>query len=375
MIVVLISPIGASFSESVGNVVESAEIVSEVKVSIGLPLEIDKLSPIIPFGVIKLFSGIWARLVTENKAAKNKTMYRINRVSAGSKLCTSLFRFSEKFTILRKVIAFMINNRNIVKNIAIFSSLVAITLLFFFNPVYSQEYEKINTVVIDAGHGGKDPGTHGATTKEKNLVLDVALKVGKYIEENVEGVKVIYTRKDDRFLELYERAKIANDSKADLFISIHANALPGKESVYGTETYVMGLHTNDLNFNVAKRENSVILMEEDHEEKYEGFDPNSPESYIMFSLTQNAYLENSLLMANYVEEQFDKRVGRKSRGVRQAGFQVLWNTYMPSVLVEIGYLTNQKEERELNTEQVKEYIASGIYRAFKEYKNQMESIN
>lgn len=302
-------------------------------------------------------------------------MNRINGVSAESKLCASLFRFNEKITTLRKVIALMINNRDIVRNIAIFSSLIAITLLFFFNPVAAQEYKKINTVVIDAGHGGKDPGTHGVNTKEKNLVLDVALKVGSYIEKNVPDVRVIYTRKDDRFLELYERANIANKNKADLFISIHANALPQKASVYGTETYVMGLHTNDLNFNVAKRENSVILMEENHEEKYEGFDPNSPESYIMFSLTQNAYLENSLLMANYVEKQFEKKAGRKSRGVKQAGFQVLWNTYMPSVLVEIGYLTNQKEERELNTEQVKEYIASGIYRAFKEYKNQMESIN
>lgn len=261
------------------------------------------------------------------------------------------------------------------KNIPVTITFLAITLLLFFQLVSAQDYNKVTTVVIDAGHGGKDPGTHGVSAKEKDLVLTVALKVGSYIEKYVPDVKVIYTRKDDRFLELYERARIANKAKADVFISIHANAMPGKSSVYGTETYVMGLHTNDKNFNVAKRENSVILLEENHEEKYEGFDPNSPESYIMFSLTQSAYLDNSLLLANIVENQFKNRVGRKSRGVKQAGFQVLWNTYMPSVLIEIGYLTNPNEENELKTGKVQDYIASGIYRAFKEYKNQLESIN
>ena len=266
------------------------------------------------------------------------------------------------------------------KNNTVWLGLATITLLLFSLTVNGQQsqdknYNSVTTVVIDAGHGGKDPGTHGKHTKEKDLVLKVALKVGSYIEQYLPDVKVIYTRKDDRFLELYERANIANKAKADLFISIHANALPVKPTVHGTETYVMGLHTNEKNFNVAKRENSVILLEENHEEKYEGFDPNSPESYIMFSLTQNAYLDNSVLMANYVEKQFSERAGRRSLGVKQAGFQVLWNTYMPSVLVEIGYLTNPKEENQLNTEQVQDYIASGIYRAFKEYKNQLESIN
>ena len=298
----------------------------------------------------------------------------LNTVAVLSKLYTSFFRFDDFFTTLRKVIAFMQNNRTIVKNITFSLGLLAITLLFFTQEVNAQDY-KIKTVVIDAGHGGKDPGTHGKSMREKDLVLKVALMVGSYIEQYVPDVKVIYTRKDDRFLELYERAGIANNAKADLFISIHANALPSKSSVYGTETYVMGLHTNEKNFNVAKRENSVILLEDNHEERYAGFDPNSPESYIMFSLTQNAFQDNSLLLANNIENQFEKRVGRKSRGVKQAGFQVLWNTYMPSVLVEIGYLTNPKEESELAIEQTQDYIASGIYRAFKEYKNQMESIN
>lgn len=263
------------------------------------------------------------------------------------------------------------------KNIAIIYAVTAITLLGFGNTTHAQETttrNKVKTVVIDAGHGGHDPGTHGVNTKEKNLVLKVALQTGAYIEKYLPDVKVIYTRKDDRFLELYERADIANKNKADLFISIHANAL-SRASVYGTETYVMGLHTNEKNFNVAKRENSVILLEENHEEKYEGFDPNSPESYIMFSMTQNAYLDNSLLMANNVELQFKNRAGRKSLGVKQAGFQVLWNTYMPSVLVEIGYLTNLKEEKELNHSKTQDYIASGIFRAFRDYKTQIESIN
>ena len=307
-------------------------------------------------------------------------MKRLNTLAALSNLYTSFFRFAEKFTILRKVIAFMQNNRNNVKNNTVWLGVATITLLLFSLTVNGQQsqdknYNSVTTVVIDAGHGGKDPGTHGKHTKEKDLVLKVALKVGSYIEQYLPDVKVIYTRKDDRFLELYERANIANKAKADLFISIHANALPVKPTVHGTETYVMGLHTNEKNFNVAKRENSVILLEENHEEKYEGFDPNSPESYIMFSLTQNAYLDNSVLMANYVEKQFSERAGRRSLGVKQAGFQVLWNTYMPSVLVEIGYLTNPKEENQLNIEQVQDYIASGIYRAFKEYKNQLESIN
>ena len=187
-------------------------------------------------------------------------------------------------------------------------------MLFFFNPAIGQEYKKINTVIIDPGHGGKDPGTHGQHTKEKNLVLDVALKVGKYIQENIPDVKVIYTRTDDSFPTLISRAELANSNKADVFISIHANALPQKSSVFGTETYVMGVKNSGRNFEVAKRENSAILLEDDHEGKYEGFDPNSPESYIMFSLTQDAYLENSLLLANNIERQFSKRAGEKKFG-------------------------------------------------------------
>lgn len=229
-------------------------------------------------------------------------------------------------------------------------------------------------MVIDAGHGGKDPGTHGAFVKEKDVALKIALKVGSYIEKNMPGVNVIYTRKKDVYLGLDERAAIANKAKADLFICIHANAV-GKEEIYGTETYVMGLHKSEGNLDVAKRENAVILLENNYEERYEGFDPNSTESYILFTLAQSAYQESSLRFAEKVETQFRSRLGRKSHGVKQAGFLVLWRTAMPSVLIEVGFLTNKKEEKFLSEPNGQDLIASGIYRAFKEYKAQIESIN
>lgn len=260
-----------------------------------------------------------------------------------------------------------------VKNIGITVLLLAITLLNTSSNLVNHEF-KVDVVVIDAGHGGHDPGTRGVKTLEKDVALKISLKVGNYIEKNVPGVKVIYTRKNDTYLALDERAEIANKNKADLFICIHANSLPGTKA-YGTETYVMGLHKDKINFELAKRENSVILMDENYEERYEGFDPNSPESYILFSLTQSAFQESSLLFAEKVEEQFKTRVGRQSRGVKQAGFVVLWRTTMPSVLIETGFLSNQKEEQFLATENGQDLIASGIYRAFKEYKSAVESIN
>ena len=233
---------------------------------------------------------------------------------------------------------------------------------------------KVDVVVIDAGHGGHDPGTLGKISKEKDIALSISLKLGAYIEKNIPGVKVIYTRKDDRYIALDQRANIANKNKADLFICIHANSMPGAPA-YGTETYVMGLKMDKGNFDVAKRENSVILMDENYQERYEGFDPDSPESYILFSLTQSAYQESSLKFAQKVEDQFKKKVGRHSRGVKQAGFVVLWRTTMPSVLIETGFLSNVKEENYLLSENGQDLIASGIYRAFKEYKNQIESVN
>jgi N-acetylmuramoyl-L-alanine amidase len=248
------------------------------------------------------------------------------------------------------------------------STLVSLPLFSF------QKNFKVRTVVIDAGHGGKDPGTLGKITREKDVVLKIALKTGKYIEANLPDVDVLYTRKTDKYVEFKDRADVANKNKADLFISVHANSIVGTNA-YGTETFVMGLHKDNSNFEVAKRENSVILMDENYKEKYEGFDPNSPESYILFSLNQSAYQENSLKFAQKVEDQFKNRVGRSSRGVKQAGFLVLWMTTTPSVLIETGFLSNSKEEVFLASENGQDLIASGIYRAFKEYKTEIESIN
>jgi len=231
---------------------------------------------------------------------------------------------------------------------------------------------KLKTVVIDAGHGGKDPGSLGKQTSEKNIVLAIALLTGKYIEENIPGVKVIYTRKTDEFVPLHKRAEIATSNKADLFISIHAN---GNENslVTGTESLVLGLHRANENFEVAKKENSVILLEDDYNTRYEGFDPNSPESYIIFSLMQNLYFEQSINFAGLVQEQFRERAQRKDRGVKQQGLLVLARTAMPGILVETGFITNPEEEVYLMSEQGKEYIASAIYRAFKSYKNLIET--
>lgn len=259
------------------------------------------------------------------------------------------------------------------RNIVFISGFSLLLLLASFTSVGRVDF-KVRKVVIDAGHGGKDPGTHGLISEEKDVALDIALELGQIIEQYLPDVEVIYTRKDNTFIELEERANIANTQGADVFISVHCNAI-GNPEIHGTETYIMGLHVNKRNLAVAQRENSVILMEDNYKEKYEGFDPNSPESYIMFSLMQNAHMENSLRLADNVETQFSQRVGRHSRGVKQAGFMVLWQTTMPSILVEVGYLTNEKEERYLNDELGKTYIASGIFRAFRDYKVEMESMN
>ncbi len=222
-------------------------------------------------------------------------------------------------------------------------------------------------VVIDAGHGGKDPGAEGRMSKEKDITLAIALKTGKYIEELIDNVKVIYTRKEDEFVELYKRAEIANKAKADLFISIHCNGFRDTR-IKGSETFVMGIHKDQGNLEVAMKENSVITLEEDYTTRYQGYDPNSSESFIIFSLMQNIYLEQSLNFANYIQDQFRNRVGRADRGVKQAGLIVLWQTTMPSVLVEAGFLTNSQEERFLLSGEGQDYVASAIFRAFRDYK-------
>lgn len=279
--------------------------------------------------------------------------------------------FSEIFAILRKVIANPLIIVKPVKKLGIPALLVAITLLNSASAPYADF--KVDVVVIDAGHGGKDPGTQGPKSKEKDVALKIALKLGKYIEQNLPDVKVVYTRKDDTYVQLEERPKIANRNNADLFICIHANANPNTKA-FGTETYVMGLAKEQKNFEIAKRENSVILLDENYKEHYEGFDPESPESYILFSLTQSAFQESSLSFANKVESQFKSRVGRTSRGVKQGPFWVLWSTAMPSVLIETGFLSNSTEEQYLLSDQGQDLMASGIYRAFKEYKAEVEAV-
>jgi N-acetylmuramoyl-L-alanine amidase len=228
----------------------------------------------------------------------------------------------------------------------------------------AQRTGSIHTVVIDAGHGGHDPGALGQIAKEKNLNLAIALKLGILIQRSMKNVRVIYTRDKDYFVELYRRADIANDAKADLFISIHCNA-NNNHSLKGAETYVMGLHKSEANLKIAKLENASILLESDYQSSYDGFDPNSDESYIIFSLNQNLNLDKSTDFAAAIQAQMEGKVGMNNRGVRQAGFLVLYKTAMPSVLVEAGYLSNADEEKFLMSPKGQDFIATAIYKAFK----------
>ena len=224
------------------------------------------------------------------------------------------------------------------------------------------------TLVIDAGHGGKDPGAQSKTAKEKNINLAVALAFGKLVEQNFKDVKVVYTRKTDVFVELDERANIANRAKADLFISIHTNATAAKVGPQGTETYTLGMHRAADNLAVAKRENSVITLEKGYEEKYEGFDPNSSESYIIFELMQDKNMESSVKLAGLIQKQFRNTAKRIDKGVHQAGFLVLRATSMPSVLIELGYINNPSEATYLASTAGVNALAKSIYNAFVAYR-------
>lgn len=227
------------------------------------------------------------------------------------------------------------------------------------------------TIVIDAGHGGKDAGALGIYSKEKDINLRIALAFGKLIEQNMPDVKVVYTRKTDVFVELDERANIANRNKADLFVSIHTNSTASGKAgttAQGTETYTLGMHRAAENLAVAKRENSVISLESNYEEKYEGFDPKSSESYIIFELMQDDYMKQSVRFADLVQNQFGSYAGRVNKGVFQAGFLVLRNTSMPSALIELGFINNRAEEQFLNSEDGVAKMSRSIYNAFKTYK-------
>ena len=232
----------------------------------------------------------------------------------------------------------------------------------------------LKTIVIDPGHGGKHPGTiwAGGKYKEKEIVLDVALKLGTSIKEKYPDINVIYTRTTDKFVDLADRSAIANKAKADLFISIHVNAAKAT-SVHGTETFVMGTSKSDANFELVKAENSVITMEDNYQAKYEGFDPSSPESYIIFSLIQNTHLESSLELAEIIERSYGKSSPIKySRGVKQGGLLVLWRCTMPAILTEIGFLSNKADRELLITSSGRTRIAESLFNAFCNYKASVE---
>jgi N-acetylmuramoyl-L-alanine amidase len=238
--------------------------------------------------------------------------------------------------------------------------------------LYSQDtVSKVKfTVVLDAGHGGKDSGNRGNQYYEKHIVLKVVLKIGAILSKDP-NIDVIYTRKSDVFIPLNKRADIANTAKADLFVSIHCDA--HTSNAYGAGTFVLGLHENDRNFRIAQKENSVIFLEENYEKKYDGFDPNNPESVISLVLMQETYLDQSIQAANTIQQSFVQNLKRKNRTVKQAGFLVLRNTYMPSVLVELGFLTNKKEGAYLNSSKGQEDMSKAISKAVLRYKKLLES--
>ncbi|WP_022836304.1 N-acetylmuramoyl-L-alanine amidase family protein [Salisaeta longa] len=224
----------------------------------------------------------------------------------------------------------------------------------------------LDTIVIDAGHGGKDPGAQAHGLQEKDIVLDIALKAGEYIENRL-GINVVYTRTTDRFIPLKKRGKIANEAEAKLFVSIHVNAA-GAVSAHGTETFFLGQHKSEAARKVMKRENSVIKYE-DNQSAYDTFDS---QALVRYTLTQSAYMRQSQKLAKIIEDQFANRVNRHSRGVKQAGFYVLWSASMPAVLVETGFVTNPSDARFLGSEMGRDYIASAIFRAVRAYRDQYE---
>ena len=224
------------------------------------------------------------------------------------------------------------------------------------------------TIVIDAGHGGKDPGAMGNGAKEKDINLAVALAFGKLVEQNCKNVKVVYTRKKDVFVELHERANIANRAKADLFISIHTNSTKAKKGPQGTQTYTLGMHNAAANLEVAQRENSVITLESNYKEKYDNFDPNSSESYIIFEFMQDKNMESSVKLAGLIQKQFRNTAKRIDKGVHQAGLLVLRETSMPGVLIELGFINNYSEAKYLTSTAGVNALAKSIYNAFVAYK-------
>ncbi len=257
----------------------------------------------------------------------------------------------------------------------IFSCFVAGLCLLQFGIIRAQIPVGVNKVVIDPGHGGKDPGAIGKNkVYEKVVALDVSLKLGKLIKDAYPKVEVVYTRSTDEFIGLAERATKANFISADLFISIHANSVANSKP-HGTETWVLGLHKSEAAMKVAERENASMLMEEDYESKYQDFDPSDPNAYIGLALQQSEYLDQSLALAHYIQKNFKTKLKRVDRGVKQAGFMVLWRTTMPSILIELGFLSNPAEEKFLASKAGQNKLAKEIFEAFKTYKTQIDGVN
>ena len=282
-----------------------------------------------------------------------------------------MYQISEMFIVtnLNKFCHFSLLNLQ-----RIIGAFLLITIVVF--PSQAQNTNNgIKKIVIDPGHGGIDPGNLGTgryKETEKHIALDISLLFGRYVKEAFPAIEVLYTRTtNEQFPSLAERTQLANKEKADLFISIHCDAFTSPNA-YGAGVYVMGMSKLKANMDIAMKENAVIYLEDDYKQNYEGFDPNSPESYIVFSLTQNTFLGQSLQIAEEVEQQFETRANRKSRGVKQAPFYVISRANMPSILIETGFLTNPKEEDFLHSKKGKDYLASAIFRAFRSYKQSID---
>ena len=258
-------------------------------------------------------------------------------------------------------------------NISPLKLLCCLFAVFCLQSILCFSQKQLSTIVIDPGHGGKDPGAVGKKTQEKNIVLNVANKLGKMLNDSLPSVKTVFTRSTDVFIPLDRRAEIANKSDADVFVSIHANSSTNK-SIHGSETFVLGLHRSKENLAVAQKENSVITMEDEYTNKYEGFDPSQPESYIIFELMQNVYLEQSISVASLLQNSFANH-GRDDRGVKQAGFLVLRQTSMPSVLVELGFISNPEEEAYMSSDEGTNELVYSLFCAIRSYKNLYDGLN
>ena len=312
-------------------------------------------------------------VLTAWRVPSEKHNDHVRHVSTYFGLGTSTLAFQNfecKFTLL------FANNAIIVKNIVRTLSVLCLFVLGAPNSVGKKIY-RVKTVVIDAGHGGHDAGALGRFSKEKDIALQIALKLGRLIKQHMKDVEVIYTRKTDKFISLTGRAKIANKHKSDVFISIHCNAAPKGVNAHGTEIYTRGgqhFKRSYFNLSMTKRGKKVILMEDNHQKTHQDLDPKSPASHILFSLYQNANKKNSLALAQSIHHQFKHRIGRKSKEVKQtACIMVLWKTVSPSVLLEVGFITHAEEEKYLNSKTGQAQIASSIFRGLRDYKQQLEA--